>query len=865
MIALIAMALVAPSTDQTSAAGMPTVEYTDDAHGHYPTASWQTDDQPHVINAQGADARGTDGVTSWSGSPSDRTHAYRKFGNPDNPDFAIRKFARESSTPGLFDVYLNVRGNTATTATTQPLDLVFVIDTSGSMEENADGLQLVHNTSDYRDRWGSYWWRNALYDDVMERDANGQDVHLDAFMDDASHLIYRNHAAPDEFFQVTGSNHGQPYYDDIPNPGFTEDHGGGVLDTDTKAQALREGLAGFMDSISQLPAAERQLLRVGAVTFADADSPTNGQSVALGNPTTRQVEAMQNLVQPTFTGATFTEAGLIAGHDLLTEQGQPDAKQIMIVLSDGEPTYSYHVVRADTDGRQIYATQVDTSQVEGLGNTAAFEGRTHPSARPGTDDTHEYSVSGKLISTTWPATLGSARRIQQDTDVRALGIQLGRDTMAGMSASDVATKFARVASKVNGRRQMEQADTPAAITQYLREQAQLVSEELETDSVQAGSIKDPLGKQYQMASRTCAVRAYGDASVPDVRLTATGLTVSDINLGANQELQFHYQVRIRTSDADFRTNFWYPLNGATTFMPTNAADAQSASFGVPSGQAPPRELEVEKTWRIPVGAHLPATAQFTVHRRTLAGLDSDWTGYVNLTAADADTDTHWEREFFSATDSAGKYLAMPAYADDGRKLRYFVASENVPGYAATIDNDIDWATDEDDEADVTNTQYSLSVRKYAAGTTTALQGAKFALQKVTDFDAEQGTPLVLTAPITPGKYRLRETVAPDGYQLTEKIFEFEMTADGQWLDATGRPITEDDVPQSDHGYADGLYRQNATTLLVVVNDEEEPSVPILPHTGGPGRPWLPLFISTMIGILVVLLVYAVRKQRGWRE
>jgi hypothetical protein len=92
-----------------------------------------------------------------------------------------------------------------------------------------------------------------------------------------------------------------------------------------------------------------------------------------------------------------------------------------------------------------------------------------------------------------------------------------------------------------------------------------------------------------------------------------------------------------------------------------------------------------------------------------------------------------------------------------------------------------------------------------------------------------------------------------------------MTADGQWLDAAGQPITADDVPQSDHGYADGLYRQNATTLLVVVNDEEEPSAPILPHTGGPGRPWLPLFISTMIGILVVLLVYAVRKQRGWRE
>ncbi|MDK6748059.1 hypothetical protein QP367_24925, partial [Citrobacter sp. UMB8248A] len=49
-------------------------------------------------------------------------------------DYAIRKYARETTTPGLFDVYLNVRGNVQKEIT--PLDLVLVVDWSGSMNEN---------------------------------------------------------------------------------------------------------------------------------------------------------------------------------------------------------------------------------------------------------------------------------------------------------------------------------------------------------------------------------------------------------------------------------------------------------------------------------------------------------------------------------------------------------------------------------------------------------------------------------------------------------------------------------------------------------------------------------------------------------
>ena len=62
------------------------------------------------------------------------THSYIEYGGVgDEADFALRKFAKETNTPGLFDVYLNVRGNVQRQI--DPIDVVLVVDWSGSMNE----------------------------------------------------------------------------------------------------------------------------------------------------------------------------------------------------------------------------------------------------------------------------------------------------------------------------------------------------------------------------------------------------------------------------------------------------------------------------------------------------------------------------------------------------------------------------------------------------------------------------------------------------------------------------------------------------------------------------------------------------------
>jgi hypothetical protein len=110
-------------------------QYTTDATGIYPTNSWIPAGNQTVINHQG-NVNATnqwDGNKSWSGDPSNKSTSYIEYGGTGSAaQFAMRKYAKETATPGLYDVYLNVRGNDQKNI--KPVDIVLVVDMSGSME-----------------------------------------------------------------------------------------------------------------------------------------------------------------------------------------------------------------------------------------------------------------------------------------------------------------------------------------------------------------------------------------------------------------------------------------------------------------------------------------------------------------------------------------------------------------------------------------------------------------------------------------------------------------------------------------------------------------------------------------------------------
>lgn len=301
-------------------------EYTTDAtKGTYPTNSWQPAGQTNVINHQGNKERNFatwDGVTSWNGDPSDTTHSYIQYGEKQT-DFAIRKYAKETSKPGLYDVYLNVKGNKQEDI--KPVDIVLVVDMSGSMESS----------------------------------------------------------------QSNGWN--------------------------DRAGAARNGVKNFLQTIKD--AGIGDYVNVGLVGFSSpgyVTGPNGYLTVPIGKASdTSHINAINDALKPKFTGGTYTQIGIEQGQQMLA--GSSNENKMMIVLTDGVPTFSKKVTAAQTIDGTTYATE--------FGNRL-----DEPSTTSGLPWWDRYTVDRTLINSTWPATLGAAK-IAKDAGltIHLLGIQLSKD------------------------------------------------------------------------------------------------------------------------------------------------------------------------------------------------------------------------------------------------------------------------------------------------------------------------------------------------------------------------------------------------------------------------------------------------------
>ncbi len=122
----------------TAASILPAYQTTN--AGTSPSHAWTIPGQPQVINHQGGyDSDGWDNVTQWDGASDNTENSYLKFGgnNANQSDYQIRQYARQTTTPGLFDVFLNIKGNRK--ADIKPIDIVLVTDMSGSMDSYLNG------------------------------------------------------------------------------------------------------------------------------------------------------------------------------------------------------------------------------------------------------------------------------------------------------------------------------------------------------------------------------------------------------------------------------------------------------------------------------------------------------------------------------------------------------------------------------------------------------------------------------------------------------------------------------------------------------------------------------------------------------
>jgi hypothetical protein len=640
--------------------------YKTNANGTYPENSWQVTGQQNVINQRGGDqVSGWDNNTTWDGDATNTTNSYLKFGDPNNPDYQIRKYAKETNTPGLYDVYLNVKGNTQQNV--KPVDIVLVVDMSGSMESNSSGTN--------------------------------------------------------------------------------------------RAGAVRTGVKNFLTSIQN--AGLGNYVNVGLIGFSSPGyigGESGYISVKLGKAgNASQQQAINGALNPRFQGGTYTQIGLRQGSAMLNADTSGN-KKMMILLTDGVPTFSNKVINSEWINGTLYGTNFGSRRDE-PSDTAQLRW-------PYTDS------SGNTIYDTWPATLGEAKNAKDSgNEVHALGIQLADDRQY-MTKEKIRQNMQLI---TNSPDLYEDADSADAVEAYLNNQAKDIIKNFNT--VTDGTITDPIGTQFQYANNQATVTSVGKQTVPASELPSAAiqdgqLTVNHMNLGQDQEVQIHYQVRIKTEDAGFKPDFWYQMNGETLLTPK--AGAAAVDFGIPSGRAPATTVYVQKQWRQLSNQSLPDTLNVTVQRKVADGsLDPNWQQTLVLKKAD-----NWKASF-----------TAPAYNNQGQSFSYVVKSEDASGidlssFISSQNMDQQTAT-----LTLTNQQYGFQFQKKTTDGTDLsadqLKAMQFNLTQYSDNSFQQAsktnaiTSTDLQA-LAPGYYGIQEAAAPTGYQLDGTTYLFQLTSDGQW-------------------------------------------------------------------------------------
>ncbi|TLQ12835.1 pilin N-terminal domain-containing protein [Lactococcus raffinolactis] len=718
-------------------------QYTTDATGIYPTNSWIPAGNQTVINHQG-NVNATnqwDGNKSWSGDPSNKSTSYIEYGGTGSAaQFAMRKYAKETATPGLYDVYLNVRGNDQKNI--KPVNIVLVVDMSGSME-------------------------------------------------------------PD------------------------------------RAPAVRSGISSFLQQITN--AGIGDYVNVGLVGYSSPNflsTKTGIVKVDMKAVSAQgQVAALNGAVNQTFQGGTFTQLGIRNGTDMLQRDTSTNQK-MMILLTDGVPTFSYKVTDAIQNNNVVYGTKFSTDRDEpGYTSQLWTRGRV--------DYPISYSAGGSTISDTWPATLGEAK-ISKDKGItlHALGIQLDQDNGYRKDPNNPYMTRQQVLANMNLLATLglyQDANSSTDIQKYLQNRAQNVISAFST--VNNATISDPLGSQFQY-NGTVDVKSIGTKSIvklPTTNMTSNQLNVSDMSLGAGEEVQFHYQVRLNTETNDFKPDYWYQMNGRTKLMPNINTPDYQVDFGVPSAKAPGITLNLKKIWEEYDGikTNRPTQVTYGITRNNTVTNNAWQKGFATIQGTSSN-DTWTTSVSKLAVDATSQpSLSLPKYNTNGVAFNYSVSEEvAVNGYDGTKVDDMTYKNTKQFKPLNLQVTKTDSNGKNIAGASFKLvnsSGKEFSIN--TD-----STGAIFTfANLTPGTYTLTETKAPDGYVILSQPIIITVDKNGS-VTQDGKPISAD----------------NYTIKLTVKNQQKG----ILPSTGGSGRTGY--FIASLIFMGLVAIIGGIFYYRNRR-
>ncbi|WP_430611477.1 SpaA isopeptide-forming pilin-related protein [Enterococcus sp. DIV0876] len=522
--------------------------------------------------------------------------------------------------------------------------------------------------------------------------------------------------------------------------------------------SIRIGVASFGSAPNgrqHIPYAEVQKFTNGSAFTSDRTSLTNSSIISANS-------APENSGTPTYFGVD-------AGYAMLTSteyQARSNAVKVMIVLTDGDPTFAPN---SNYNNLTNNILSLKATSTAALDTYSAIKGTTNYFTGDGTTGSIAASATATIAHMT--------KRFADDKNKNILTYSIGYAS----GTNDVLKKIGKDGAYL--------ANNKNELITVLNRISSSFSA-----SVQNATINDPMSTYVTLKADSAKVTAL---SVNDTRLSTiessnanypdyakqtvlnqgtAGITLSNLYLAekdnVHEGIRLTYTIELKEQ---YRDGLFYPAN-QTTYLENrqmNKSSNEYLHFAVPSirTQATTRSLIVKKVWQ-------DQENNYRLRREITLQLqeknDSEW------------VDVSGKKLTISPSDSGEQlstsFTNLPKYRN-GQLIVYRVIEKaddqnRVPGYASPSYAPAE-TTSTTTTLEVTNRLLTTSVeltkvneeKQPLSGATFAvyLQGSPDAViqQRTSDIDGQ------LTFKDLPvGKYVIKEISAPEGYQkMADQLFE----------------------------------------------------------------------------------------------
>jgi hypothetical protein len=479
------------------------------------------------------------------------------------------------------------------------------------------------------------------------------------------------------------------------------------------------------------------------------------------------------------SGGTPTFLGLDAGLELLTNSqynGREDAQKVLIILTDGLPTWG---------PTTTYTSSSSGIRQSGMTRSSDNNGRVETfKATNTTLYIGNGSETGPDISTVRSNTISHGqKRTEQNPEIDRYAIGFGvtgvndildalgpQGKYSATSQTDLNNVLNQIKKKIQDVSALiRNANVFDPMSKYVA---------LDTSSVKTQALTLKTSSPKSLNVTTGTQPDYVNDVTVDTRNNSVNL--SNLTLSGNDTqrdgLRVTYTVSLKE---EYQDGKFYPANG-----PTYLADNQYRDlfgFAVPSVKVPPQkfDIEAEKIWD-DEDNQWGTRKEVTLQLQQKSG-NENWANVSGKTItikANATGDS-----------LKGKFSDVPAYDSSKNVLEYRVVEERVNGYEEASYSPTSINVNSDKKLlQVTNKLLKTSVTFTKVGNDgkTPLAGAGFTLYKadgttaigkeVTSDDNGQVT-FDIELPI--GKYVIKETTTPVGYETQDPIEIMIADADGK--------------------------------------------------------------------------------------